>query len=224
MNELVILDLDGVIVKGQSQLLFLNYVFRKGLVSLFFYLKIFFWFFFYKLGLFKNPKEIMDYSFSFLKDKKIEEVDEIVEVFLKEVLHKFIFPEIIDIINEHKAKDREVIIVSNGADILVKKVADYLNIKNCISTRLEITSGKFTGKILGDIVYGKNKVYFTKEFIKKNNLDLYNSYAYTDHISDLDLLLMVFNPFAVNPDNLLFAEAKKRNWPVLMFNKNLINK
>ena len=71
---------------------------------------------------------------------------------------------------------------------------------------------------------GKNKVKVTNEFIKKNNLDLYNSYAYTDHISDLDLLLMVFNPCAVNPDNLLFEEAKKRNWPVLMFNKNLINK
>jgi HAD superfamily hydrolase (TIGR01490 family) len=166
----------------------------------------------------------MDFSFSFLKGKKIEEVDEIVEVFLKEVLHKFIFSEIIDIINEHKAKDREVIIVSNGADILVKKVADFLDIKNYISTRLEITNGKFTGKILGDIVYGKNKVKVTNEFIKKNNLDLYNSYAYADHISDLDLLLMVSNPFAVNPDNLLFAEAKKRNWPILMFNKNLINK
>jgi len=169
-------------------------------------------------------KKIMDYSFSFLKDKKVEEIEEITGVFFKEVLYKFIFPEIIDIINEHKAKDREVIIVSNGADILVKKIADYLNIKNYISTRLEITNGKFTGKILGDIVYGKNKVKVTNEFIKKNNLDLYNSYAYTDHISDLDLLLMVFNPCAVNPDNLLFEEAKKRNWPVLMFNKNLINK
>jgi len=224
MNELVIFDLDGVIIKGQSQLIFLDYVFRKRLVSLFFYLKIFSWFVFYKLGLVKNPKKIMDFSFSFLKGKKIEEVDEIVEVFLKEVLHKFIFSEIIDIINEHKAKDREVIIVSNGADILVKKVADFLDIKNYISTRLEITNGKFTGKILGDIVYGKNKVKVTNEFIKKNNLDLYNSYAYADHISDLDLLLMVSNPFAVNPDNLLFAEAKKRNWPILMFNKNLINK
>jgi len=168
----------------------------------------------------KNPKKIMDYSFSFLKDKRIEEVDEIVDIFFKNVLCKFIFSEIVDIINKHKEKERELIIISNGADILVKRVADFLDIKNYIGTRLEIINGKFTGKILGDIVYGKNKVKVAEEFIKKNNFNLDNSYAYTDHISDLDLLLMVSNPFAVNPDNFLVAEAKKRNWPVLKFNRN----
>ncbi len=42
MNELVILDLDGVIINGQSQQIFLDYIFRKKIVGLFFYLKIYF--------------------------------------------------------------------------------------------------------------------------------------------------------------------------------------
>jgi len=220
MKEVVILDLDGVIIKGQSQKVFLDYLLKKKIVSPFFYFKIYFWFVLYKLEIVKNPQKVMDYAFSFLKTRKTEEVIEIVENFFNEVLHKFIFPEIIDIIKEHKAKNRVLLIVSNSADVFVKRVADFLGIKNYIGTRLEIINGRFTGKILGDIIYGKNKINFTKEFIKKNNLNLNNSYAYADHISDLDLLLLASSPYAVNPDNLLLKEAKKRNWPVIIFNKD----
>ena len=127
--------------------------------------------------------------------------------------------EIIDIIKEHRGKDRELLIISNSEEIFVKPIADFLGIENYIGTRLEVIEGKFTGKILGDIVYGQNKVNLAKEFTKKNNLNLSNSFAYTDHISDLSLLLMVQNPYAINPDKFLFGEAKKRSWPILIFKK-----
>ncbi len=219
MSEIVILDLDGVIIKKQSQQIFLDYLFKKKLIGLFFYSKIYFWFILYKLGLVKNPKKIMNFAFSFLKGKKVEDVEKIVEMFFSEKLREFIFPEIIDIIEEHKAQGRELLIVSNAVDAIVNKVAKFLGIKNYICTQLEKTNGIFTGKILEDIVYGKNKVIFVKEFVKKNNLSLNNSYAYTDHISDLDLLIMVSNPNAVSPDRFLFSEAKKRNWPILIFKR-----
>jgi HAD superfamily hydrolase (TIGR01490 family) len=219
MKDLVILDLDGVIVNGQSQQIFLNYVFRKKIVGLFFYCRIYLWFVFYKLGLIKNPKKIMEYAFSFLQNREVKEVDRIVEEFFDEVLYEFIFSEIIVIINEHKSKNRELLIVSNAVDILVKRVALFLEISNYVCTRLEVVNGKFTGRIVNGIVYGKNKVNYTKEFIKKNNLNLNNSYAYADHISDLNFLLMVENPFAINPDRLLFKAAIKNNWPVIRFMK-----
>jgi len=219
MNELVILDLDGVILREQSQLIFLKYLSKNKIIGLFFYFKIYFWFILYKLGLVKNPKKIMDFAFSFLKGKKVEDVEKIVEIFFTEKLREFIFPEITDIIKEHKARGMELLIISNAIDVIVGRVAEFLGIKNYICTQLEKTNGIFTGKILGNIVYGKNKVILAKEFILKNNLNLSNSYTYTDHISDLDLLLMVSNPNAVNPDRFLLSEAKKRNWPVLIFKK-----
>ena len=81
MSEVVILDLDGVIISGQSQQIFLRYLFNKKLVGLFFYFRIHFWFILYKLGLIKSPKRIMEYAFSFLKNKKIEEFDRITDNF-----------------------------------------------------------------------------------------------------------------------------------------------
>ena len=220
MSELAIFDLDGVIINGQSQQIFLNYIFKKKLFGLFFYFKLYLWFIFYRLGLVKNPKKMMDFAFSFLKDRKEEEFIKIAENFFNEVLHKFIFSEIIDIINKHKANNRELLIISNSEEIFIKPIAEFLGIKNYIGTKLEVVNGKFTGKISGNIVYGKNKVNYLKEFIQKNNLNLSNSYAYADHISDLDLLMASSAPCAVNSDRELLREAKKRNWKILKFKKN----
>lgn len=217
MRELVILDLDGTIIKGQSQLLFLNYLFKKKVIGLFFYLKIYFWFLLYNIGIINNPKNIMIFAFSFLRDKKSSQIEDLVNNFFNEVLKKFIFSEMVGIINEHISKNRELLIISNAADIIVKKVAEFLNINNYIGTKLETKNRIFTGDILGDIIYGKNKANYVKGFIRENNLNFKNSWAYADHVSDLDLLLLVANPYAINPDKLLFREAKKRSWPILKF-------
>lgn len=219
MKELVIFDLDGVIIKGQSQKIFLDYIFSRKMIGLFFYLKIYFWFILYKLGFVKNPKKIMEYAFSFLKNMEAGDLERITEVFLKQILCRCIFPEIVDIINEHKSKNRELLIVSNSADIFVEKVAKFLGINNYIGTKLEKQGEKFTGNISGNIVYGKNKVVAADNFAKNNNFELKNSWAYGDHISDLDLLLSVAKPCAVNPDKALLKEAQKRNWLILKFKK-----
>jgi putative phosphoserine phosphatase/1-acylglycerol-3-phosphate O-acyltransferase len=164
MSEIVILDFDGVIVKNQSQKIFLKYLFRKRIIGLAFYFKIYFWFILYRLGFVKNPKKIMQYAFGFLEGREVGEIDNIIDNFFEENLKKCIFLEIIDIINEHKQKNRKIFIVSNSVIFIVKKVAQFLGINNYIGTQLEIIDGKYTGKILGEIVYGKNKINFIKDF------------------------------------------------------------
>jgi len=217
MAELVILDLDGVIIKGQSQKLFLNYLYKKSKIGLFFYLKIYVWFILYKFGIAKGPKKVMEYAYSFAKGMELEVVSKLVDDFFEINLKKFIFPQIIDIINEHKLHGRKILIVSNATQIIVDKVTSFLGIENCICSRLETVNGKFTGRVLGNIVYGKEKVSVVKNFSNENNISMYNAYAYADHISDLDLLSAVLYPFAVNPDRKLFKEAKKRNWQIIKF-------
>lgn len=215
MKELVIFDLDGTIISKQSQVVFLRYLLKKKFISFFLYAKVISWFIFYKAGFIKNPRNIMDSIFSFLKGKDVQQFDTIVSQFFDERLKKFIFPQIIDIMNEHKEKNRELIIISNAAEPIVKKVGDYLGIKNCISTKLETSGNAYTGKIQGDIIYGHRKVEALRKFAESRNLNFVNSFAYTDHISDLSLLLAVANACVVNPDLPLLRQAKKRNWPIL---------
>jgi len=220
-KDLVILDLDNVIIKGQSQELLIFFLLKKKMISFVSFFKIFIWFLSYKLGIVDNPKKIMEQTLELFKDKKIEEVERIAGDFFDEVLKKFIFCEIIDIIRKHGEEEREILVVSNAVDIIVQHVVKFLNIENFIGTRLEIIDNRLTGKILGDIIYGDNKRNAVDRFLKEKTFFLRDSWVYADHISDLSILMMARNAYAVNPSKKLFIEAKKRNWPILSFYKTL---
>lgn len=219
MNELVIFDLDNTLIKKQSQGLLLTYTLKKGTIGLFFYFTIMIWFIFYKLGLVKNPRKIMEYSFSFLKGKNVIDFREDIDDFFRERLKPIIFVDVLRLINTHKAKGRKILIISNAIEYIPKKISEFLNIDYYIGTKLEIKNNKFTGMIDGDIIYGKNKVFAIKEFVKENNLFLKNSWGYSDHHSDIPFLKTVDFPIVVNPTKKLLKEAQKRKWPILKFKK-----
>jgi HAD superfamily hydrolase (TIGR01490 family) len=216
-KEVVIIDLDGVIIRGQSQRLFIGYLFKNKIIGFWPYFKIIFWFILYKIKFIKNPHKIMEYGISFFKGKNTYEIDKIIEDFFNAKLKNFISTEMVGIIEEHKKNGREIIILSNSLDILVKKISEFLSIKNYIATKLGVVGGKFTGKISGDIVYGESKKLSAERFLGEHNLSLNNSWAYGDHISDIFVLKMVEKPYAVNPDKFLHKEAIKNGWPILKF-------
>ena len=172
MSELVIFDLDNTLIKGQSQKLFLSYVFKKGLITRFFYFKLMLWFIFYKLGLVKNPRIIMEYSFIFLKKKRVDVFMELIDDFFKEKLRSVVFADVLKLINIHRTKGRKILIISNAIEYIPKKVGEFLKIDYYIGTKLEIKNNEFTGKIDGDIIYGKNKVFAIKNFIRENSFSL----------------------------------------------------
>lgn len=223
MKELVIFDIDGTLLKGQSQKLLLNYVFKNKLIGFLTYLKIYLWFILYKAGIEKNPKKIMEYAYFFIQGKTEADVELIIKDFFNTTLKKYIFNEAVDVINSHKLNGRKIILLSNVVEILVREIANSLDIKDYIGTKLEVIDGKFTGKILDEIVYGKEKIMHLDNFIKNNDLSLSGSWSYGDHISDLCVLEKTEHPFAVNPDNDLRREAKKNNWPILIFKTFIYN-
>lgn len=70
MKELVIFDIDGTIIKGQSQVLFLRYLLSIHRITRVFYLKILLWFILYKLGIVKDQKNRWITHFPFLKESR----------------------------------------------------------------------------------------------------------------------------------------------------------
>lgn len=217
MKEIVIFDIDNTLIKGQSQQIFLKYLYQKKLIGLIPFLRIYFWFIFYKLGLIKNPKKIMDYAFSFLRGWKTNDFEKIINEFFQKELINYFFQEGIEIIKDHREKGREIILVSNAFFQLTAMIAKFLSVNNYIGTELKIADGKFTGEVTEKIVYGKNKVAWVKKIIDKNGLSLNNSYAYADHISDIPILELASFPFAINPTPSLAKKAREKNWPIMIF-------
>lgn len=216
-KELIVLDLDNVIINGQSQIFFLNYLIKKKIISLFFYLKIYLWFLLYKLGLEKNLGSIIIYAYSFSKDWKQADLKKIVNDFFHQVLVKRIFAEMAEIIQENQTKGNKLVIISTSIDLIVEKFANYFGIKDFVSTKLEVVGDVFTGKIEGEIVYGENKLTELKKFIAKDENGFKSVVGFADHISDVHLLKFCDFVFVVNPDKKFFKYAKIKKWPVKIF-------
>lgn len=218
MNELVIFDIDNTLVKGQSQNILLDYLYRKGLIGKIYFLKIYIWFILYKTGIVENPKKVLEYAIKFIAGRRVEEIKRIIDEFVDMELKNYFFDGAIKKINEHKKTGAKIILVSNAIDILVQEIANYLGVNEYIASKLEIKDNKYTGRLEGSLAYGDNKLEKVKSFLaSKNDLSLNNAWVYTNHHSDIILLSAVKYPVAVNPDRKLLAYAKEKEWPIIHF-------
>ncbi len=218
MKELIIFDVDNTIVCGQSQAIFIRYLYDKGYVSGLYYVRLISWVLAYKFGIVSNPLSAMKYGLSFIKNRSRKETVEIIDDFFRTVLVHKIYAQAIKIIDDHKENNRDIVLVSNAPDILIERIASHLGVDSFIATKLEIIEGVYTGNIFGEIMYGEEKLLAIKKYIDSTQYSLKNSWAYGDHDSDLFLLSEVAHPFVVNPSKLLKITAIKNNWPILKFN------
>jgi putative phosphoserine phosphatase/1-acylglycerol-3-phosphate O-acyltransferase len=116
----------------------------------------------------------------------------------------------------HAAGDLVVIATSTGRDI-VEPLAERLGVDRLIATEYEESDGKLTGGFIGKWLWGPDKAEAVREFAEREDIDLEDSYAYSDSYYDRHLLEMVGYPRPVNPDPLLRAYSVRKGWPVLEF-------
>ena len=128
-----------------------------------------------------------------------------------------IYPEAERLAREHAEQGHVVALVSGASKFVLKPLATHLGVKHVMHTQLEVQDGRLTGRVLQPICFGEGKIYWIQQLIEREGIDLAKSYFYSDSISDLPLLEVVGHPQAVNPDQLLYREARRRHWPVHYF-------
>lgn len=138
------------------------------------------------------------------------------EVYRKHLADK-IYPEARALVQAHLAKGHTVAIVSAATRYQVEPVARELNIHEVMCTRMEVQNGRFTGKIIHPPCWGEGKAYAANQLAATHNLDLAQSYFYTDSAEDLPLLEIVGRPRPLNPDAELDKIALERGWPIQRF-------
>ncbi len=83
------------------------------------------------------------------------------------------------------------------------------------ATRLEEKEGRWTGRIVGEAMYGHAKVRTAKRMAEEMQLGLANCYAYGDSVNDRGMLEAVGHAAPVNPSKKLARIAREQDWPVL---------
>jgi len=115
----------------------------------------------------------------------------------------------------HRNQDHIPVICSAASQFSVLPVAHHLCIEHALHTEWLVADGRLTGELGIPILYGQGKVLKTREWAAEQDVNLADSYFYTDHHSDLPLLEAVAHPVAVNPNQKLLRTATARGWPVV---------
>jgi putative phosphoserine phosphatase/1-acylglycerol-3-phosphate O-acyltransferase len=149
-----------------------------------------------------------------LAERVLEEMGQ--EVFDKHLATQ-IYPEARALVEAHRDAGHTLAIVSSATRYQAEPMARELGIQHLLCTRLEVEDGVFTGGVVKPTCYGEGKAVAARALAAECDLDLGQSWFYTDSHDDLPLLEAVGRPRPLNPDRRLAQVAKERGWPVRRF-------
>lgn len=217
---LAVLDFDDTLINGQSQKMFIKFLFRENYISFLKYCIIMIWFTFFKLGFSININGIFKYALSTICNNKVGKIDYLFDKFFNEICVPKIYKNSKNLISLLKEKNFYTIIISTAVDPIILRAQKYFGIDDIICTKLERFNGVYTGEILGEPMFAEHKTKTLTSFIESNNLGKSSIYVFADHETDIGILSMVNNPIATNPTLKLFKYAQDREWSMLYLNSN----
>ena len=148
----------------------------------------------------------------------VQQVKAIVHETLHDLIDPLVYDEAVDLIEEHKAAGRRVVIVSSSGEEVVGPIGEMVGADEVIATRMVVADGKYTGEI-AFYAYGANKADAIRELAAREGWDLADCWAYSDSATDIPMLAAVGHPVAVNPDKALRRAAVENGWPVREFKR-----
>jgi HAD superfamily hydrolase (TIGR01490 family) len=138
---------------------------------------------------------------------------------LEAVVDPIIYAEAADLIEEHKAAGRQVVIISASPSEIVEPLGRHLGVDRVIASRALVDDdGRYTGE-MAFYAYGPYKAEAMRELAAAEGIDLGASYAYSDSATDIPMLEAVGHPVVVNPDRALGRWAAQQGWEVRQFVK-----
>jgi len=145
------------------------------------------------------------------------EIVALVESTVDEVLAPLAYSEALAIIDQHRRAGRRIVVISSSPEEIVRPLCRHLAIHDVIATRAEVNEdGRYTGKI-ELYAYGPAKAAAIIEMAGAECIDLLESYAYSDSVTDIPMLETVGHPVVVNPDRALLEVATERGWEIRFF-------
>ena len=96
-------------------------------------------------------------------------------------------------------------------------IAHRLGLTGALGTVAEVVDGRYTGRLVGELMHGEAKAEAVRALAEREGLDLARCTAYSDSSNDLPIMTLTGTAVAVNPDRELRAVARARGWPIKDF-------
>ncbi|MEX1995588.1 MAG: HAD family phosphatase, partial [Candidatus Saccharimonadales bacterium] len=124
-----------------------------------------------------------------------------------------------DLIKKLKEKGYLLFAISGSQSEIVELIANYYEFDDFIGTTYERSGKFFTGT---KIAHLGTKHEVLKKLAARHRATFDKSVAVGDSTGDITILEAVAIPIALNPEQKLFAHAKKHGWKVVVERKNMV--
>lgn len=161
--------------------------------------------------------EVRSRALSLMRGHSVAEVVAVGEEVYDEVLALRIYAGTQQLLDDHLEHGHEVWLVSATPVEIGELIARHLGATGALGTVAEHDEGRYTGRLVGDMMHGQAKASGVQELALARGIDLEASFAYGDSLNDLPMLSCVGNPCPINPDRRLRRYAATVGWPVRTF-------
>lgn len=130
------------------------------------------------------------------------------------VLAGMVQPYAAQVLEEHRAAGRRLVLATTSPAPLVAPLARMLGFDDLVATSYAVLEGRLTGGLDGELVWGLGKLRAVAAWAKARGIELGSCWAYSDSVFDAPLLGAVGCPRVVHPDPRLRVLAEVLGWPV----------
>ncbi|MDA3857903.1 MAG: HAD-IB family hydrolase [Roseovarius sp.] len=138
------------------------------------------------------------------------------DIFVADVLANGLRPGAEAAIRAHKARGDRLVLVTAAVDVVAEPLARALGFDDVICTRLTWPDGANGPVLDGGNCYGAEKLRRIAELQAERPFSP-PTYAYSDHVSDLELLREADHGIAVNPSKRLHRAASQHGLEIVDF-------
>lgn len=210
--DLAIFDLDNTLLAGDSDYLWGQFLVERGIVERESYEASNRQFYEdYKAGSL-DIRAFLRFSLQPLRDNDPEQLKSWRDEFIEQQIRPIIAPLTQALLNRHRARGDELLIITATNHFVTEPIAKELGIANLLATDPEVIEGRYTGEVAGIPCFQAGKVERLKLWLQARGQNYARRYFYSDSHNDLPLLEQVDIPVAVDADEQLTLAASERNW------------
>ena len=210
-------DVDNTLIQGSSLILLAQGLFKKRFITLSELAPALRKQIRYRVSGSENADDIAEgreQALAIVKGKSVEELKQACREIVDNRMLQKSYADTIELASMHLAAGQQVWLVSATPVQIGQALAETLGFTGALGTVAEEEDGKFTGRLVGDILHGPGKKHAVAALAALQQLDLSKCTAYSDSVNDLPMLEMVGSPVAVNPDRALRKHAKAQGWAI----------
>jgi HAD superfamily hydrolase (TIGR01490 family) len=160
---------------------------------------------------------IRENALAFVAGRPVSEIVEASEEIYDEVMADRIWAGTRALAQQHLDAGQRVWLVTATPVELASIIAHRLGLTGALGTVSEIVDGRYTGRLVGEMMHGPAKAEAVLALAEREGLDLSRCAAYSDSANDLPMLSLTGTAVAVNPDTELRAVARARGWTIRDF-------